>query len=255
MKASAGSLTAVVYYRIILGAVVFSRRGVRSSMGRRRVSEDWVTALPRDKNQVFETVVRRWECTYAMMSVALDDALTLRARGELVCARQQVSVAADLLERLALSLVSFCNSVSVRGRRIVDLPVVEPLNVEFFRGDTAQSAASWNGIVHHILFYGRSRFFRKLRILSATLVQVEREFLEQAQDVSRGLAVDPGDCWKKLEYLHYDFNTCLRETEVMLKSFLRTLPVDQVVDFASDLDAPPKPKQIGLKPRLSRAPA
>ena len=36
-----------------------------------------------------------------MMSVALDDALSLRARGELVCARQQVSVAADLLGRLA----------------------------------------------------------------------------------------------------------------------------------------------------------
>lgn len=219
------------------------------------MSEDWITALPRDKNQVFETVVRRWECTYAMMSVALDEALTLRARGELVCARQQVSVAADLLERLALSLVCFCNSVSVHGRRIVKLPAVEPLNVEFFRGDTAQSAASWNGIVHHLFFHGRSRFFRKLRILSSTLAQLEREFLEAAQDLSRGLSVDPSDCWKKLEYLHYDFNTCLRETEVMLKSFLRTLPSDQLRGLANDLDAPPAPKQLGLKHHLSRAPA
>jgi hypothetical protein len=190
-----------------------------------------------------------------MMSVALDDALTLRARGELICARQQVSVAADLLERLALSLVSFCNSVSARGRRIVHLPAVEPLNVDFFRGDTAQSAASWNGIVHHVLFHGRSRFFRKVRILSTTLTQLEREFLEAAQDLARGWSVDPGDCWKKLEYLHYDFNTCLRETEVMFKSFLRTLPADQLDDLAGDLDAPSVPKQIGLKPRLSRAPA
>ncbi len=38
-------------------------------------------ALPREKNLVFQTVVQRWECTYAMMSVALDDALSLRARG------------------------------------------------------------------------------------------------------------------------------------------------------------------------------
>lgn len=217
--------------------------------------EDWITALPRDKNQVFETVVRRWECSYAMMSVALDDALTLRARGELVCARQQVSVAADLLERLVVSLVSFCNSASVRGRRIADLPAVEPLNVKFFRGNTAQSAASWNGIVHHLLFQGRARFFRKLRILSTTLVQLEREFLEEAQDVAKGLSIDPGGCWKKLEYLHYDFNTCLRETEVMLKAFLRTLPSDQLPGLASDLDAPAASQQLGLKPRLSRAPA
>jgi hypothetical protein len=190
-----------------------------------------------------------------MMSVALDDALTLRARGELVCARQQVSVAADLLERLVPSLISFCSAVSARGRHIGNLPVVEPLNAEFFRGETAQSAASWNGIVHHLFFHGRSRFFRKLRILAVTLAQLEREFQEEAQDISKGLSVDPGDCWKKLEYLHYDFNTCLRETEVMLKSFLRTLPADQLPGLASELDAPPAPKQVELKPRFSRAPA
>jgi len=190
-----------------------------------------------------------------MMSVALDDALTLRARGELVCARQQVSVAAALLERLAVSLVSFCNAASARGRQIADLPAVEPLNVNFFRGNTAQSAASWNGIVHHLLFQSRSRFFRKLRILSTTLVQLEREFLEEAQDVAKGLSVEPGVCWKKLESLHYDFNTCLRETEVMLKAFLRSLPSDQLPGLASDLDAPATSQQVGLKAHLSRAPA
>jgi len=190
-----------------------------------------------------------------MMSVALDDALTLRARGELVCARQQVSVAADLLGRLSSTLVGLCDTISSRARHISRIPAVEPLNTEFFRGDTGQSAASWNGILHHLLFADRSRFFHKVRILSDTLEQLEREFHDAAGDISKGLSVEPADCWTKLDYLHYDFSTCLRETEIVLKSFLRSLPSDLLPAIATELDAPPPAKRLRAKPRLSRATA
>jgi hypothetical protein len=236
--------------------VVFSGRpNARPSNERRKVTEEWFTALPRDKGQVFDTVVRRWECAYAMMSVALDGALSLRARGELVCARQQVSVASDLMGRLSSTLVGLCDTLSTRGRHINRVPAVEPLNSEFFRGDTGQSAASWNGILHHLLFGDRSRFFHKLRILSDTLEQIEREFHEAASDISKGTSVEPADCWTKLDYLHYDFSTCLRETEIVLKSFLRSLPADQVPSLATELDAPPPARRLRAKPRLSGAPA
>ncbi len=227
-----------------------SRRSVH-----RKVSEDWITALPREKAKSFEVIVGRWECTYAMMSIALDDALTLRSRGELVCARQQVSVAADLLGRLAGSLISLCDTLSMRGRRIRELPVVEPLNAKFFRGNTGQSAASWNGILHHVLFNGRSRYFHKLRILSDTVERLDNEFHDAAVDISKGLTVQPGHCWERLDCLHYDFNTCLRETEVVLKSFLRILPAEQLSSLSSELDAPSEPKRVRVKPRLTRAPA
>jgi hypothetical protein len=245
----------IILFGCFTGAVVLSRRNSLSTLARRRVSEDWTTVLPREKTQLFENVVRRWECLYAMMSVALDEALSLRARGELVCARQQVSVAADLLERLAASLDSSCGTISTRGRRVAHLPAVEPLNAKFFRGNTAQSAASWNAILHHVFIRDRSRFFHKLRILSSTLQQLEREFCEAAGDISKGLSVQPFDAWTKLDHLHYDFNTCLRETEVLLKSFLRSLPAEQLPALASELDAPPAPRSVRMKPRLSRAPA
>jgi hypothetical protein len=237
-----------------LGAIVFPRRDPGHS-ARGKVSDDWITALPREKNQVFQAVVGRWECTYAMMSVALDDALSLRARGELVCGRQQVSIAADLLGRLSQSLISLCGTLSVRGKRISRLPIVQPLNTKFFRGNTGQSAASWNGILHHVLFGKRARFFHKLRILTETIEQIEREFHDAAGDISKGLSVQPGDCWGRLDALHYDFNTCLRETEVVLKAFLRAVPTDQLPSLCSEWDAPSEPKRLRIKPRLSRASA
>jgi hypothetical protein len=212
-------------------------------------------ALPREKHNVFDAAVSEWERSYAMMSVALDDALTFRARGELVCARQQVSVAADLLGRLSGALLGFYDAVSRRGWRISNVPAVEPMKTEFFHGNTAQSAASWNGILHQVLFGDRWRFLQKLRILSETLEQLDREFGDAAHDIAEG-AVQPVDCWKMLDCLHYDFNTCLRETEVVLKSFLRALPAEQLPAFAAELEAPVAPKRLRrMRPALSRASA
>jgi len=187
------------------------------------------------------------------MSVALDGALSARSSGKLVSARQQVSVAAELLTRLSVSLVSFCDALATRGRRIEHLPAVEPLNPTFFRGDMGRSAASWNGLLHRVLFPSRSRFFHKLRILSETTERLEQEFYAAARDLLTGFSVRPADCWKRLDNLHYDFNTCLREAEVLFKSFLRALPADHLPALAADLDAPATPKRLRLRPRLSDA--
>jgi hypothetical protein len=182
----------------------------------------------------------------------------LRARGELVRARQQVSVSADLLERLAASLVGACGVLSGRGRHISNVPNVAPLNTDNFRGETAQTAASWNEFLHRVLFASRSRYFQKLRILSETLQNLTREYNDAAEDVTDGISVQPGDSWDKLECLHYDFTTCLREAEVLVKSFLRSLPSEQLSAFAAELDAVPVPEKrraAAPRTRISRASA
>jgi hypothetical protein len=237
---------------------VFLKRKPGTSTSRRSVSDDWIAWLPRDKVHLFDAVVQRWETFYAMMSVSLDDAFTLRARGELVRARQQVSISADLLSRLASSLVSACATLSDRGRQISNVPAVAPLNAEFFRGETAQTAASWNEFLHRVLFASRSRYFQKLRILSETLQNLAREYNEAASDVAAGISAQPGDSWDALECLQYDFTTCLRESEVLLKSFLRVLPGEQLDAFAAELDSTPAPKRkpaIGTRARITNASA
>jgi hypothetical protein len=226
---------------------LFKRKPGTSHL-RRSVSDDWIAALPRDKARVFDVVVQRWESSYAMMSVSLDDAISVRTRGELVCARQCVSVSADLLAQLAAELIGACRCLSHRGRHLNNIPRVHPLQTEFFRGETAQAAASWNDFLHHVLFAERSRFFQKLRILSETMESLIREFDAAAEDVVAGLSVRPGSSWDTLECLHYDFTTCLRESEVLLKSFLRALPAEQVSAFASEVSKAPSVELSRAKP-------
>jgi hypothetical protein len=236
------------------GSVLFRRKRKPASV-RRFVSDDWIAALPREKAQLFDAVVRRWESVYAMMSVSLDEALSLRARGELVCARQQISITGELHERLASALIDASIAMADRGRHVSDVPIVEPLNADFFRGDTAQSAASWNSILHHVLLGDRSRFFHKLRILSDTTDRLNREFIDTAADISEGSSVQPGACWQCLDSLHYDISTCLRELEVLMKCFLRALPAEQVSAFSHRLDAPVTPRRTRSRPSLTRVSA
>jgi len=232
--------------------VVFTRRirQPNSTYIRRSVTDDWIRALPYEKSRVFENIVGNWECCFAMTSVALNDALSLRAGGELVCAQQSVVIASALLKRLSESLVFFCGALANRGRNIHEVPLVEPLRTSFFRGSRAQSAATWNGILHHIVFGDRRRFVHKLRILSDTVEQLEHEFDKTAQSIGASKA-SPA-CWTALDHLHYDFSTCLRETEVVLKSFLRALPAEQVSAFAVEIEDPSTHPRLRLRWGVSR---
>jgi hypothetical protein len=230
--------------------------GAWGSSSRRSVSDDWITALPREKSQMFDSLVASWESAYAMMSVSLDESMSLRSRGKLVCARQQITVTAELFERVSSQLVSFCEVVTSHSRHLRSFPAVEPLNTEFFRGDIAQSAASWNVILHRILFRERPRFHHKLRILADTLRRLEREFRRAADTISKGGAwLHHVESWKSLDCIHYDFSTCLRENEVLLKSFLRALPSQHVGAFATAMGLPPPSTGLPPQTRLSGASA
>ncbi len=229
--------------------------GAWGSSTRRSVSDDWVCALPRDKSQTFDLLVASWESVYAMMSVYLDDSLSLKARGELVCAREQVTVTAELFERVSSLLVSFCEVVERHSRHLRSFPSVRPLNTDFFRGTIGQSAASRNSILHRILFGDRSRFHRKVRTLSETLRRLNVEFHKAAMAISKSAAVHSTEVWKALDCIHYDLNTCLRENEVLLKSFLRALPAQNLGAFALDMGVPLATSGLGTQARFSGASA
>jgi hypothetical protein len=218
--------------------VFFSRKqGKASSV--RTVADDWIASLPRDKREVFESVICDWESYYGMLSVALDDAITQRTAGKLVSARQQVTVSSDLLARLAAKLVHSCHAADKRSRTIATVPTVNPLNGEFFRGDTGRSAASRSAILHQVLFPERQRFHQKVKILGETTHRLAGEFVAVAEEIAEGISDTPLHAWGELESLHDDFTTCFRECEVLLKSFLRAVPVAQLAAFRQQLAETP----------------
>ena len=99
-----------------------------------------------------------------MMSVSLDDALSLRARGELVRARQQVSMSADLLSRLAASLTGACG-----------VPCTYLPNLYYLDGPVERQRAPWKGPDLHIGIFGAIRPLKNLMTGVWASIQIGRD--------------------------------------------------------------------------------
>ncbi len=218
----------------------------------RTVHEDWQAWLPAEKNQLFGATVVELETCYTMLSITLDEALSLRSQGHLLHAREQAGVCAELFRRLAMRLLTALRALEAHGRHFGTLPSVAPLDPEFFRGETAQIIAWKNQLMSRVLFSLRSRFFHKLRNLAEAVEELEEEFREASDEIAAGSSVHPVADWQALDTRHYDLNTCLRETTVLLKCFLCALPNEQVQLFAQKLQAESPLPPLGVRGPFAR---
>ncbi|MGH9729172.1 MAG: hypothetical protein ACRD4V_11360 [Candidatus Acidiferrales bacterium] len=219
---------------------------------RSSVKKDWAAWLPQEKHFFYKSVVREWEDAYAVLSVALNEALSHRDRGELVSAREAVEMAGAVVNRLAQPLCAAYRILEKRGRQLVVAPAVNSLNPQFFRSEAAKQNATWNQLLHRILFGSRSRYLHKLRVLGMTVDDATALFQEIAAELAQGIQIHPQESWSTLDNLHYDLNTCLRESIVMLKSFLRVLPDASLDSLRNDWKASISPVRSRVRPRLSR---
>jgi hypothetical protein len=204
----------------------------------RSVEEQWAARLPANKVAVFDRALELWTAPFNMLSVALDEAISLRSDGLLVLAQQQAAISSQVMAPLSLTVTAALARMDDAARHMPDLPVVDSLNPSFFRGPTAQDAASWNQLFFHILFGSRARFFLKVRTLSEMLEKIAQEFCTSADEIADATGASPERSWFALECLQYDFNTCLRESEVLLKCFLGNLPAAQLPQFEQTLLIP-----------------
>lgn len=199
------------------------------------VREDWVACLPVEKDRVFAATLDDLETSYSMLSVALNEAFFLRTRGSLGQAREGAGISADLFDRSAGRLLHLLRTLHEYGRRLGHLPNVAPLDPDNFRGPTSQRLARTNTILCRVLFSSRSRFFHKLQTLSEAAEELAQQFREIAREVAEGMSIEPRMDWAYLDTLHYDFNTCLREAIVVLKSFLLVLPDGELRSFEQSM--------------------
>jgi len=232
--------------------IVFWRKRLSSPGFQNSVQEDWVAWLPENKHRVYEGVVREWEHAYAMLSVALNEALSHRAEGELTRARASIDIAGAMVNRLADPLLAAYQTLESRGRQLTITPPVNPLSPENFRGATAQENAAWNQLLHRILFGSRSRYLHKLRVLDMTVSAAADDFQEIAGELVAGVQIHPQESWSDLITLHYDLNTCFRETVIILKSFLRALPDSSLEAFRAELHDSASVTRERVRPKFSR---
>ncbi len=224
------------------GWVLAHNRGTQDVQRSFDVREDWLASLPEEKDQLFESVRFQLESAYQITSIALNDVLTLCREDRLPPAVEQSAIVGTLFDRLTRLLLSVLRSMSEHGRHFGTISAVIPLRPGFFRSANAQRVAR-NSQLFSRVFSTERRFFRKIRALSQIVAASQKETGHLARANSTRIA----QSWSQLEALHYDLNTCLRETLVTFKSYLWVLPAQELAPFQMRLQSrTPSPEQFFL---------
>lgn len=187
------------------------------------------------KATFFKLHTQNLEFSYTMFSISLDEALELRRSGQLNKAQQAVCVTPDLCHRLAVNLSSVLHAVSEHSKHYGIVPNTVPLDPQFFRGIREQRSVKLGSYLNKILLSNRSQFLYKTHSLHDIILDLDLEYTTSTESLLDYSPVNNATLWQSLDSAHFDLNTCFRETEIMLKSFLVVLPEEQLPTFSASL--------------------
>jgi hypothetical protein len=213
-------------------------RAKRASQRSRTVREDWFAWIPNEMDQLFDATRHDLESSNFILSISLDEALSLCKVGEFDSAKERVTVLAGLFDRLAVRIDHVIHTIKDHGSYFGTLPNVKPLSPSNFRGATAQRVSLMNNVLAKVLFRERTRFFHKLHSLGEIVDDAKIEARTILEVIAKGGSVLPDEAFQLLEVLGYDLNTCMGETTILLKSFFCALPPEELEAFRAKLVNP-----------------
>ena len=203
---------------------------------KRTILSLWLGRLSAEQAAVYEPSVRALETGFSLIGFALQEGLEHKDTGSLRASREAAELAGELAGRHGALLYGAVVTMERRSRHFGTLPEVDPLDPETFRSDAARTESMWNAMLHRMLFSARQRWFHKLVTLKEILWDVRETFLETAGELAEGVSLEPMKGWALLEQTHDDWNTCLRETTILLKCLLTALAPGEVEELRRELE-------------------
>jgi hypothetical protein len=199
------------------------------------VSQDWIKPLVGAKSRAYFECVQSLETGYTMLSVSLDEAFAFLHRGRRAMACEMLRVTPPLCSRLALPLHSLLCAMVDHAKHFGITPNTQPLDVQNFQNPKSQRAARLNELFSKVLLTKKLQFLHKMSALSDLVVDLGENFEGLVEEIRTDSSVYPEREWDLLDSVHYDLNTCLRETVVLYKCFLHALPDPQLTEFEDSL--------------------
>jgi hypothetical protein len=187
--------------------------------------------LPDEKAEIFDAFSKQLENSYAMFSVALDEALEFRRVGLFQKSQQAAGVIPALGLRLANQLGAVLRALAGHCKHYGTTPNAAPLNAANFRGSKEQRAARMSSLLNRVLLTQRSQFLDKINTLHGMVSDLGKDLPPTVENIAAYTSDQLNADWLAVDSAHYDLNTCLRETIILLKSSLLVTPGDQLAAF------------------------
>ena len=195
------------------------------------VQQDWRAILPLAKGMSFSNHIEELENAFMMFSVALDESIAMNQSGGGESARDGISLVGELCARLTLRISAVLHAMRQFSRHFGIVPNLALLEVSNFQSEQGQRVARHSNLVGHVLLSERSQFLNKVNTLEEIVDVLGDEVIDISVQLSGVQSLQVPQLWRTLDLSYFDLNTCLRETDILLKSFLFVLPDDQLAMF------------------------
>lgn len=155
----------------------------------------------------------------------------MRRSGRLQKSIELLVVSPGLCDLLSRPLVAALRAMHWHARHFGIIPNLAPLDPHNFQGARSQRIARYNSLFGRVLLTRRSQFVTKIETLADLTEDLCTTFQTTAEELAGTDSLQLDRNWELLDAAHYDLNTCLRETVVLLKCFLHALPERQLSQF------------------------
>src|SRR5579863_5552879 len=108
------------------GGPLGTTRVKRAAQRSRTVREDWFAWIPNEMDELFDATRSDLEASNYILSISLDEALSLCKRGEFETAKQRAIVIAGLFDRLAVRVRHVIQTIKDHGSHFGIVPNVQP---------------------------------------------------------------------------------------------------------------------------------
>jgi hypothetical protein len=205
------------------------------------VAVDWRGELPKARLHTFEAYIKEFEASYLMFSISLDEAISLHESSWLSKSFQVVGLTSELCAGLTTSLENMLRSLAQHCRDKGTHPTVAPLHPSDFSSVWSKLMASRSLIWHSALPTRKAQFQNKIRSLRSMIRHAGQDLCAVAEALAiEGIVFDNPDSWVVMDRAHFDLNTCLRESFILLKCFLRVLPDNELEGFQKNVSRAPR---------------
>ena len=200
------------------------------------VQRDWIGWLPECKQDAFDCHARELETRYLMLSVTLDEAIGLHNHSLELKAIRNLSLVPALCGRLTRYLESMLSSLESHVNFGALIPNVASLDAANFLRRHDKYLARKCSLLSRILLSRRSEYLFKSNMLREMVCYLGDDFCASTEELLSGAErAAYQELWNGMDAGQFDLNTCLRESLIMLRCFLRVLPENQVIGFQNNL--------------------
>ncbi|PYU41953.1 MAG: hypothetical protein DMG53_20675 [Acidobacteria bacterium] len=172
---------------------------VRSLPRGMSVKDDWRAWLPQEKSQVFHKQVYELECSYAMLSVSLDEAIELRQLGHAGKSLQAVGITSGLCKLLTRELTGLLRALAEHAKHYGTIPNAAALDAANFQGARAQRSARMSALLNHVLFSQRLQFLHKVSTLEEMVEDLAKGFRHAADELAERNSLNPKKMWAEVD--------------------------------------------------------